>query len=192
MATGNLKAENYTPFGSYVRQNKGYKSDYPVQASVEATSTPGALHTGGVGVVAAAVGSALTPTTTVTYFAEVFVPTNKTLTGVSVLNGAATDGNLHVGLADATGAVVAQSATTVAQTGTTAFQKVPFTTTYDAKGPARYYVLLQHSTTTARSQTHTVGNFTTGTKTSETYGTFTSGYSATTFTTAVGPIADAY
>lgn len=132
--------------------------------------------------------------TTDTYFAEVWIPANTTITGVSVLNGHTTNAgvNLTVGLANASGTIVANSVTTTAQSTADAYQQIPFTSTYAAVGPAKYYIVVQGSTTTGYLATHTAGNFGAKAKTSETYGTFTSGYNTTTFTTAVGPIADTY
>lgn len=156
------------------------------------SASPRTCHTGGVAAAAAADFTEATPVTTETYIAEVFVPCNMTLTGVAVFNGGAADGNVNVGLANSSGVVVASSVTTTAQSGTDNYQRVPFSATYAAKGPATYYVLTQHSTTTARFNAHTVGNFTAQKKTSETYGTFTTITPATTFTTAVGPVATLY
>lgn len=161
-------------------------------------TAPTVFHTGNLQPTAAAAATSgatnASVVTTETYVAEVFVPVNATLTGVSVLNGTAVAGNLHVGLADSTGLVVAQSATNVAASGTTAYQQVPFTGTYAAKGPAKYFVLLQGSNTGGRYIAHTIGNFGATKVTGETYGTFltTAAYSTTTFTTAIGPVADVY
>lgn len=154
------------------------------------------FHSGGVGPVAT---TGLTQTqlvTTDTYFAEVFIPANTTLTGVAVLNGHTTSAlvNLNVGLADSTGKIVANSATTTAQGAADAYQQIPFTATYSAVGPAKYYIAVQGSAITGYLATHTIGNFGAALKTSETYGTFvtTASYSSTTFTTAQGPVADTY
>lgn len=157
-------------------------------------SNPTVWHTGAKAPDASTSGTNVSVATTTTYVAEVFVPVNSTLTGVSVLNGTAVAGNINVGLADSTGLVVAQSATTTAQSGTTAYQQVAFSTTYAAKGPAKYFVLVQSSNTAARFRAHPLGNFGAKQVTSETYGAFltTASYSTTTFTADVGPIADVY
>lgn len=134
--------------------------------------------------------------TTETYFAELFIEGNSTITGVSVLNGHTTSGsmNLNVGLARADGTIVASSATTTAQTAADAFQQIPFSTTYAALGPAKYYIAVQGSATTGYITTHHIGNFGANKKTSETYGTFvtTASYSTTTFTADLGPVAETY
>ena len=129
--------------------------------------------------------------TTETQISEVFIPANVTLTGIAVFNGAAVAGNIKLGLADSTGVLVAQTASTAAS-GTDGYQRVPFTSTYAAKGPATYYVLFQGNNTGDDVNCHTLGNFGTSVKTSETYGTFTTITPPTTFTTAVGPMATLY
>lgn len=132
--------------------------------------------------------------TTETYVCEVFIPVNATVTGISILNGTAVAGNISVGLANSSGTVVANSATNVSASGTTAYQQVPFTATYAAKGPAKYFVLLQGSNTSGRYVAHTIGNFGATKVTGETYGTFltTAAYSTTAFTTAIAPVASTY
>jgi hypothetical protein len=134
--------------------------------------------------------------TTETYFAEVFVPDNTTITGISVLNGTTTSAsqNTFVGLANAAGTIVASSNTTTAQAAANTYQQIPFSTPYSAIGPAKYFIAVQGSATTGFIATHTIGNFGASKQTGETYGTFltTATYKVTTFTTAVGPIADTY
>lgn len=156
------------------------------------SASPRLVHTGGLPPTAAADFTNATPVTTETYYAEVFIPANMSVTGVAVFNGSAADGDVTVGLADSTGVVVASSATTTAQSGTDAYQRIAFSSAYSAKGPATYYVLTQNSTTTARYNAHTVGNFSAGKVTSQTYGTLADITPATTFTTAVGPVATLY
>jgi len=161
-------------------------------------SNPTVFHSGGTapfsGVAATSGATNASIVTTETYVCEVFVPVNATLTGVSVLNGTAVAGNINVGLANSSGTVVAQSATTTSASGTSTYQQVPFTSTYAAKGPAKYFILLQGSNTSGRYNAHTIGNFGATKVTSETYGTFltTAAYSTTTFTTAIAPVADVY
>ncbi len=159
-------------------------------------SAPSVFHSGGLGFSATTDATQHQIVTTESYLCEVFIPANTTLTGVSVLNGHTTSGsvNLFVGLANSSGTIVAKSATTTAQGTADAFQQIPFTATYAAVGPAKYFVVLQGSATTGYVATHTIGNFGAAKITSETYGTFltTATYKATTFTTALGPVADTY
>lgn len=148
-------------------------------------------HTGETSPATATTGTDTTPVVTETYYARVFVAANCTLTGVALLNGSAVAGNVTAILYDADGVPLAQSATT-AQSGTAAYQDFAFATAYEAQGPGRYYVGFQFSSTSARFRTHTVGRFSTGKKTGETYGTATTLTAALTFTTAVGPVASTY
>lgn len=136
-------------------------------------------------------GTDTTPAITETYVARVFLPVNASLTGVSILNGSAAAGNVTVILYDKDGVPVAQSAST-AQSGTAAYQQIPFSAVYNAQGPGRYFVGVQFSSTSARFRTHILGNFPAFKKTGETYGTATALTVVSTFTTAVGPIASTY
>jgi hypothetical protein len=151
------------------------------------------IHTGGNPASVNTDGTDSTPVNTEVYIAEVFVPANTTVTGVSIFNGSAVAGNLKVGLANSSGTVVATSAST-AQTGTDSYQRVAFTGTYAAVGPATYYVLAFFDTnTTPRFNTHTFGDFGASKQTGQTYATgFTTITPPTTFTTALAPIASLY
>lgn len=156
------------------------------------SASPRLCHTGFEPAIASTSGTDSTPAATEVYIAELFVPCNMTLTGLAVFNGSVASGNMKVGLADSTGAVVATSAST-AMSGTDAYQRVAFTSTYAAKGPATYYALQFLDNATARINTHTVGNFGASKQTGQTYATgFTTITPPTTFTTALGPIASLY
>lgn len=151
---------------------------------------PTVFHSGAVGPSTTTTGTDTTPAVTETYVCEVHVPLNAQLTGVSLLNGSAAAGNVTVILYDSNGVPIAQSATT-AQSGTAAYQKIPFATAYNAKGPAKYFIGVQFDSTSARFRSHILGNFIAGKKTGETYGTATA-ITTSTFTTNLGPIADVY
>lgn len=154
--------------------------------------SPRLIHTGGTSIMVSTDGNDSTPVATEVYIAEIFVPANCTLTGVANFNGSVASGNIKVGLADSTGAIVATSAST-AMSGTDAYQRVPFTATYAAKGPATYYVLLFVDNNTARVNTWAIGNFGASKQTGQVYATgFTAITAPTTFTTALGPIASVY
>lgn len=138
-------------------------------------------------------GTEVTCVATTTYIAEIFIPANMTVTGVSLVNATAVAGNIQVGLADSTGAPIAAAlSVSTAASGTAAYQRVPFAAPYAAKGPATYYVQLQCNNTGYKFRAHTVGDFGTQSQTSGTYGTFASFTPAGTFTTAVGPVANLY
>lgn len=153
------------------------------------------FHTGGVPAQVTTAGTDATPVTTETYIGEVFIPANVTLTGISIFNGSATgtSGKVCVALANSSGAVVANSATAgTTIVGTDAYQRLPFTATYAAVGPATYYVLSQYNATDTRYNAHTFGDFGAAKKTGETFGTFTTVTAPTTFTTALANIASLY
>lgn len=153
--------------------------------------SPRNLHTGGEPAIATTSGTNLDIVTTETYIAEVFVPATVTVTGISIFNGTAVAGNVQVFLANASGTVVASSASTAAS-GTTAYQQVPLSATYTAVGPATYYVCVQGNNAGGDIRTHVVGTFGASKATSTTYGTLTSITPPTTFTTGVGPLASLY
>lgn len=159
-------------------------------------SVPTAFSTGGLPVNATTGLTQKQIVTTETYFAEVFIPANTTITGISILNGNTTSAsqNMFVGLANSSGTIVASSNTTTAQAAANAYQQIAFTTPYAAKGPAKYYIAVQGSATTGFIATSVLGNYGAAKVTSETYGTFltTASYATTTFTTGVGPVASTY
>lgn len=154
-------------------------------------SGPTVFHTGQVAPTITTDGTDTTPVVTEEYVAEVFVPMNALLTGAALLNGSAVGGNVTAILYDSNGAIVASSAST-AQSGTAAYQKFAFSTPYQAKGPAKYFVGFQFNNVAARFRTHILGNFGASKKTGQTYGTLTALTPPTTFTASVGPIADTY
>lgn len=154
--------------------------------------SPRLVHTGGAPPQVSTDGSDQTPVATEVYIAEAYVPANMSLTGVAVMNGSVASGNYKVGLADSAGNVLATSAST-AMSGTDAYQRVPFTVPYAAKGPATYFVLLFVDNNTARINAHTFGNFGAAKQTAQTYSTgFTAITPPTTFTTALATIASLY
>lgn len=160
-------------------------------------SNPTVLHSGGISPIATTGATQKQIVTTETYYSEVFIPANTTLTGISVLNGNTTNAgvSLNVGLANSSGTIVASSATTTAQATANAYQQIPFSTTYAAKGPAKYFIAVQGSTTTGfLAVAAALGNYGANKVTSETYGTFltTASYATTTYTASLGPLADTY
>ena len=154
--------------------------------------TPRCVHTGNAPPLAAADGTNATPVNTEIYFAECFIPANMTVTGVAIFNGSVASGNMKVGLYNSSGVLVATSAST-AMSGTDTFQRVAFTATYAAVGPATYYVGLIVDNGTARINCHPIGNFAAGKKTGQVYATgFTALTIDGTFTADLGPIATLY
>jgi hypothetical protein len=153
-------------------------------------ASPRLVHTGNTPVKASTDGNDTTPATTETYIAEVAINAPMLVTGVAVFNGSVASGNIKVGLFNSAGTLVASSAST-AMSGTDAFQRVAFSSTYQA-APGRYYVGLQVDNTTARINTHPIGNFGASKKTGEVYGTFTTITPPTTFTANQGPMGGLY
>jgi hypothetical protein len=157
-----------------------------------AAVSPRSVHTGGAPAVTTTPGSAQTPVITETYFAELSVPCTMEVTGVAVFNGTDVTGNVKLGLYDARGNLVAETAST-AGSGTAQYQRVPFTAPVKLVGPGSYYVARQASNVAARPCAHAVGSFGAGKTTGDTYGTLpTAPALPTTFTTALGPIASLY
>lgn len=154
---------------------------------------PTVYHSGGVGATSATMGTDSTPVTTETYIVEIYIPVNGNYTGVAILNGSAAAGNVRISMADSTGAPIAAALTaSTAQSGTAAYQKIPFAAVWSAKGPGKYFILVQFNNTSARFRTHAVGNFGAAKKTGETFGTFTAVTPPTTFTADLGPVCDVY
>lgn len=149
------------------------------------------FHTGGIPARVSTDGTDTTPSITETYIAEVFVPANCTVTGVSIMNGSAVAGNVKVGIATSSGGVLASSGS-VAASGTDTYQDIALSAATTLYGPATYYVLVQCGSTSMRINTHTFGRFRTGKKTGETFGTLTTITPPSTFTTGLGPIATLY
>lgn len=155
---------------------------------------PNLCHTGGMAAQLSTEGTDTTPSTTETYWAQVFVPANCSVTGAAIFNGSATgSGNITVYLSDSASGQIAASAST-AIAGTDVYQRVPFTGGPIAvKGPATYYVMTQYNNTASRFNTHIFGDFRAGKLTGTTYGTYPTSWSiATTFTASLGPIASLY
>lgn len=78
------------------------------------------------------------------FLASIFLPANKTLTGIGFMVGSVgAKGKVVLGLFNAAGEVLAKSTETTEGTTTgaaAAFQEVDFTATYAATGPRLYYI----------------------------------------------------
>lgn len=151
---------------------------------------PANCSTGSIPASVSTFGNDTTPVITETYIAQVDVPHACTVTGIALFNGSVASGNIKAAIADSNGTVIGSTAST-AMSGTDAYQRVALSATLDLVG-GTYFVLQQIDNTTARVNTHTLGNFGASKKTGETYGTFTAITAPTTFTTAVGPVASLY
>jgi len=160
--------------------------------TVAAGTPPTVFHTGQTSVLAATSGTDATAVNTQTIICELFVPVNTTITGISWMGLTTSTGNVQFSLAFSTGVPIpaAQTAST-ATTGTAAYQKAAFVTPFVAKGPHKYFLLMQNSGSN-HYRALNVGNFGAAVKTGETYGTFTTVTPPTTFTADVCPVADTY
>lgn len=150
-----------------------------------------APNTGGTAYTSLAAGTTLAATTM--YCTEIDLPFNKLITGLGVLNGATvgTDNHLVV-LYDASGNLLTNSAVAGVLAATASnYQKIAFTSTYFAIGPAQYFGCMQTNGTTAlvhTIQTGTQDTYLTKGVTGQTFGTIPATITVpTTFTTAVGP-----
>jgi hypothetical protein len=152
--------------------------------------SPRCIHSGNTPVKASTDGTDSTPVITETYICEVMVPQTTKVTGIAFFNGSVASGNIKGAIFDKSGAVLASTAST-AMSGTDAFQRVALSSALQL-APGTYYVGLQVDNTTARFNTHPVGNFGASKKTGETYGTFTTITPPTTFTAGQGPMATLY
>lgn len=132
------------------------------------------------------------PSATKVHCTEVFLPFNKQLTGIGLLNGTTvgTD-NHYVILYDAAGNALANSAVAgVLSANASTYQNFSFTSTYFAVGPAQYFACFQSNGTTDTVRmvvTGTQDNILTKGQTGATFGTIPALTVPTTFTTAVGP-----
>ena len=85
------------------------------------------------------VGTSTTTTNTSMYCSQIWLPANKLLTGLEILNGTATgNGHRNVILYDAAGYLIANSGSTTTSGTASQYQAFPFTSTYFAVGPAWY------------------------------------------------------
>lgn len=189
MAAENNVADTYADgSGNFMDPDKGVK--VRGQAGTFKTFRPSNCHTGNIPASVSTFGNDTTPATTETYIAQVDVPHACTVTGIALFNGSVASGNIKAAIADDQGVVLGSTAST-AMSGTDAYQRIALSATLDLVG-GTYFILQQVDNTTARINTHTLGNFGASKKTGETYGTFTNITPPTTFTTAVGPVASLY
>jgi hypothetical protein len=157
----------------------------PSPAVVFAPAPGGAVLTG--------VGTSTATTNTSMYCSQIYLPTNKLLTGLEILNGATTaNGHRNVILYDAAGYLLAQSGTTTTSGTASQYQALPFTAQYFAVGPAWYVGCsqAQSSSDTLNLMVTADGNagFFTQIYTGQTYGTVpTTITPPSAYTTAQGP-----
>ena len=137
--------------------------------------------------------SGTTLSATTMYCTEIDMPFSKLVTGIGILNGTTATTNNHlVALYDATGNLIANSATAgVLASGASTYQNIAFTAQYYLVGPAQYFGCMQTNGATATVRmivSGTQDTYLTKGVTSQTFGTIPSTITVpTTFTTVVGP-----
>jgi len=91
------------------------------------------------GAVLTGVGTSTATTNTSMYCSQIYLPVNKLLTGLQILNGTVTaNGHRNVILYDAAGNLLANSGSTTTSGTASQYQALPFTAQYFAVGPAWY------------------------------------------------------
>lgn len=143
-------------------------------------------------------GTDTTPANDTQFLTSIFVPVNKTITGVGYLIGSVggTD-KVYAALYDADGALLGNSSVAGggATVGTAAnIQTLALTATYAAKGPRLYYVGISMNGNTARLRTvpaHCQGGLFAGSVT-QTHGTVAAVTEPVTFTADKAPICFLY
>lgn len=145
------------------------------------------------GAVLTGVGTSTATTNTSMYCSQIWLPANKLLTGLWILNGTATaNGHRNVILYDAAGNLLANSGSTTTSGTASQYQQFAFTSQYFGVGPAWYEACsqAQSSSDTLNLIVTADGNAGTWTQiyTGQTYGTVPATVTAlTAYTTAQGP-----
>ncbi len=149
-----------------------------------------------IGAVAlASLGTNTTPVSGTQYFAEIMLPSNKTITGVAILNGGTVGTDKAIAfLCSSAGVVLATSALAGATTsGANTFQEYALTAPYAAVGPARYWIGVQVNGTTTRLRTIATATYLNSTGSAEGVFATVPAITPTATTTAdVGPIGYVY
>ena len=140
-----------------------------------------------------AIGTSTATTAAVLYCVEIDMPFSRLITGLAPHVGATGGTDKWIAaLYDATGNLVASSATAGTTVGATAyaFQQLPFTAPYYVVGPAQYYGCVQSNGTTATLDLVTTGTgdlLLTYKSSVGTFGTLPNFTAPTTFTTLQAP-----
>lgn len=161
-------------------------------------ANPGVIESVPIGSVAyASFGTATTLVSGTTYIIGVNIVGTRTLSGCAALaNGTVGTNKLLCALYNSSGALVANSALAGATTsGANTFQVLAFTSTYQAIGPGKYYIVVQGNGATDGIRTVATSTFLGRVTSSATgvFGTLPATITVpTTFTADVGPIAYLY
>lgn len=165
----------------------------PVLGLVSPTASRVNNYVAGQAPATATSGTDTTPVSGTIFFGQVFIPANVTLTGISYLIGTVGGtNNVIVALYNNAGTLVKNSSLSGTLVGTLAtMQRVPFTASYAAIGPAFYWVSVSMNGTTARLRTHTFGDHAAA-STTGVFGTLANISPVTTFTANTAPYAMTY
>lgn len=132
------------------------------------------------------------------FFGQLYVPSNATITGLCVLNGATVGTDKWIlALWDAAGNVLGNTALAGTTTAVASkYQCIALVAPINLTGAGSYFVGVQGNGTTDNFQAYATGgvptNYATGTKTGGAFGTITAIVPTTTFTTALGPLMMTY
>lgn len=142
-------------------------------------------------------GTSTTPAATSVFVSQVFVHANAALTGIKLNNGGTCGTNKWIAvLFNSAGVPVANSALAgVLCTGSSTYQALPFTATYNVVGPGVYWIGLYADGATDRFYSVPASGEASGLAgvvTGTTFGTVASIVLPTTFTADKGPIAFTY
>lgn len=142
-------------------------------------------------------GTSTTPSATVLYMSQIYIPSNVTLTGIKVNSGATVGTNKYiVALFNSAGTPVANSNLAgVTTANADAYQTIAFTGTYAAVGPGVYWIGLYVNGTTDRFRSIAAGGEgkgLAGSVSAQTFGTVAAVTVPTTFTADLGPVAFTY
>ena len=168
-----------TPTGGIVGTSLGKITNIPIGAVAYGSLGTNAVHVAGT-----------------TYRSEIWLPSNKAITGIGVLNGdvVGTD-KLIAALYSSAGVLLANSDLAgETSAGADDFQALAFTAPYSAVGPARFFVLVQCDGTTAKTRRIAASTYRILTSSATgVFGTLPASFTPPTTTTAdVGPIAEVY
>lgn len=146
---------------------------------------------------AVASSTSATPSATVVYVSQIFIPFNTTITGLYNTNAATCGTNKWIGaLFNASGGVVANSSTSgITCSGSSGYQALAFTAPVAVTGPAMYWVGLYVNGTTDRYYAVPAlgqGWGLAGSVSTQTFGTVATITPPTTFTADVGPVMFTY
>lgn len=193
-----------TPLAQAPKPPSGYSNSV-----VGPLPSPRLFATGGNAATNAADFNNSTPVITEIYLAEILVTHPVMVQGLAVFAGSVWSDNIKAALYDASGTILAATASTAGNTTADAYQRIPIASEFQSiagtatagtqvfLAPGTYYAACILDGTTSRLNTHVVGSFGAGKLTGHVYATAfaTTALTVTppvTFTTALGPVISLY